>query len=252
MNSELIQKIGALVRECGTMLLRADRAKMQIDEKDGSANFVTEYDQKAQDFLYEGLKAILPEAYFIGEEGEQDRRIPDGFCFIVDPIDGTTNFIKDYHASAISVGLLKDGEPYLGVIYNPYLNELYTATRGGGAFLNGEPIRVSSRPLSQGVVLFGSAPYNKDVLAKETFALVYEYFMKSLDIRRSGSAALDFCAVAAGRAELFFELILSPWDFAAGALIVEEAGGKVTTLDGGKLRFDQKISILATNGIACR
>ena len=247
MNDTLIAQIGALVKECGAILLTADRAKMQIDEKGGSANFVTEYDKKAQDFLFAGLSEILPEAHFIGEEGEQDRSIPDGFCFIVDPIDGTTNFIKDYHMSSISVGLLKDGKAYLGVIYNPYLDELYWAKRGEGAFCNGEPIRVSSRPLSQGIVLFGTAPYNKDTLAEDTFRMMYEYYMKSLDIRRSGSAALDFCAVAAGRAELFFELILSPWDFAAGALIVEEAGGIVTTLDGKPLRYDDKISILARN-----
>lgn len=248
MNDKLITEIGALVKECGAILLSADRAKMQIDEKSGSTDFVTEYDKKAQDFLFAGLAKILPEAHFIGEEGDQDRTIPQGYCFIVDPIDGTTNFIKDYHASSISVGLLKDGEAYLGVIYNPYLDELYWAKRGEGAYMNGKPIRVSNKPLSQGIVLFGSAPYNKEALGKETFRLLYEYFMKSLDVRRSGSAALDFCAVAAGRAELFFELILSPWDFAAGALIVEEAGGTVTTLDGAPLRYDEKISILARNG----
>ena len=247
MHDPLLIKISDAIKECGVILLNADREKMRVDEKGGSANFVTEYDQKSQAFLYEKLKEILPEAQFIGEEGDQHDALGSGYCFIVDPIDGTTNFIKDYHTSAISIGLLKDGKPEIGVIYNPYLDELYTAKRGEGAYCNGKPIRVSDQPLERGIVLFGTAPYNKTQLGEATFRKAYEYFMKALDIRRSGSAALDLCAIAAGRAELYFELILSPWDYAAGCLIVEEAGGTVTTMDGEVLTFDKPQSVLAKN-----
>ena len=246
---ELISQICGLVRRCGDIMLSADRSHMQVDSKEGAANFVTEYDSRVQEVLSAGLREILPSARFIGEEGERTSLPEQGFCFIVDPIDGTTNFIKDYHMSSISVALLSDGAPYIGVIYNPYLNEMYWAGRGIGAFCNETPIRVSSQPLSRGLVLFGTSPYNRR-LAPETFRLAYACYMQALDIRRSGSAALDLCAIAAGRAELYIELTLSPWDYAAGSLLIAEAGGRITTLEGEPLRFDKPCSVLACNGVA--
>ena len=169
-----------------------------------------------------------------------------GKYFIVDPIDGTTNFIKDYHVSCISVGLLEDGEVKIGVIYNPYLDEMFWAVKGKGAYCNGRRIHVSEQPLGNGLILFGASPYYKE-LHKKSFEMAYELFSPALDIRRSGSAALDLCSIAAGRAELYFELKLSPWDYAAGSLIVEEAGGIVTTVEGEKLSFDRPCSVMAKN-----
>ena len=247
---QLLKEIIAAVRTCGTIILNADRTKSGIDEKAGHANFVTAYDKKVQEELQKKLLAILPEAVFGGEEEDVHASVADGYAFIVDPIDGTTNFIKDYHASAISVGLKKDGERYMGVVYNPYLDEMFTAVRGQGAFLNGRPIQVSNQPLENGIVIFGTAPYYED-LAKKSFDMAYQYFCKALDVRRSGSAAIDLCNVAAGRAELFFELRLSPWDYAAGSLIVEEAGGVVTRIDGGEITLNEGCGVLATNA-ACR
>jgi Archaeal fructose-1,6-bisphosphatase and related enzymes of inositol monophosphatase family len=247
---QLLKEIIAAVRTCGTIILNADRTKSGIDEKAGHANFVTAYDKKVQEELQKKLLAILPEAVFVGEEEDVHASVADGYAFIVDPIDGTTNFIKDYHASAISVGLTKDGERYMGVVYNPYLDEMFTAVRGQGAFLNGRPIQVSNQPLENGIVIFGTAPYYED-LAKKSFDMAYQYFCKALDVRRSGSAAIDLCNVAAGRAELFFELRLSPWDYAAGSLIVEEAGGVVTRIDGGEITLNEGCGVLATNA-ACR
>ena len=139
----------------------------------------------------------------------------------------------------------------MGAVYNPYLNEMYTAVKGEGAYLNGSPIHVSSQPLENGIVLFGTAPYYEE-LGRKSFEMAYTYFKKALDVRRSGSAAFDLCCVAAGRAEVYFELCLSPWDFAAGALIVEEAGGKVTTVEWQHPTLSVKCSILATNGICGR
>lgn len=243
---QLLKQITDAVRACGEIILHADRSKSCIDEKAGHANFVTTYDKKVQQELQEKLLQILPEAVFVGEEEDIHASIAEGYAFIVDPIDGTTNFIKDYHVSAISVGLARDGERYLGVVYNPYLNEMFTAVKGQGACLNGEPIHVSSEPLHNGIVLFGTAPYYEE-LSRKSFKMAYDYFKKALDIRRSGSAALDLCSVAAGRAEVFFELRLSPWDFAAGSLIVEEAGGKVTTVEGEPLSLHAPCSLLATN-----
>ena len=245
---ELLRQISDAVRTCGEIMLHADRSKNCIDEKAGHANFVTDYDKKVQQELQKRLLEILPEAVFVGEEEDIHASIAKGYAFIVDPIDGTTNFNKDYHMSAISVGLALNGERYMGVVYNPYLNELFTAVRGQGAFLNGTPIHVSSEPLENGVVLFGTAPYYEE-LNKKSFEMAYDYFKRSLDVRRSGSAALDLCSVAAGRAELFFELRLCPWDLAAGSLIVEEAGGRVTTVEGAQITLDAPCSMLATNGI---
>lgn len=243
---QLVMDICQAVKRCGEMLLTADRSHMGIDAKEGAANFVTEYDTRVQKQLFAQLGQILPQARFVGEESEDSRVNLEGWCFIVDPIDGTTNFIKDYRLSCVSVGLLLDGVPEIGVVYNPYLDEMYYSRRGMGAYCNGERIHVSREPLEKGLVVFGTAPYHRD-LAEKTFRMAWDYYHKALDIRRSGSATLDLCAVAAGRAELFFELILQPWDYAAGALLVEEAGGWITTAEGGPITFHEPCSILAGN-----
>lgn len=229
---------------CGQIIRDAARSENMVEEKAGHANFVTTYDKRVQEELKKRLLALMPEAVFVGEEEDIHASIEKGAAFIVDPIDGTTNFIKDYHCSCISVAMTLDGRPELGIVYNPYLGEMFLAKRGCGAYLNGKPIHVSKQPLSNGVVLFGTAPYYED-LAKKSFTLAYEYFKKALDVRRSGSAAIDLCNIACGRAELYFELLLSPWDYAAGALIVEEAGGRVTTVDGDAITLDAPCSVLA-------
>ncbi len=235
-----------LIKSCGTIMKNADRGSINIEEKDGPANFVTSYDVLVQNKLKDGLHQLFPNAKFIGEEGEQEAFDETGEFFIVDPIDGTTNFIKDYHMSCISVAHVMNAEVDFSMIYNPYLEELFWAIRGEGAYCNETRIHVSEQPLSNGVVLFGTSPYDAD-LAKKSFDMAYEYFLKALDIRRSGSAALDLCAIAAGRAEVFFELMLSPWDYAAGMLLVHEAGGVVTTLEGEKPALNKRSSILARN-----
>lgn len=243
---DILEQIAKATKECGQIMLDADREQIKISDKEGRANFVTTYDSMVQKKMQEKLAKIMPDAAFLGEEEGCQVDENAEYIFVVDPIDGTTNFIKDYHVSCISVGLLKNGERYLGLVYNPYLDETFSAIKGQGAYLNGKPIHVSKQPLENGIVLFGSSPYNEE-LSKASFDMAYAYFLKSLDIRRSGSAALDLCSIAAGRAELYFELILSPWDFAAGALIVEEAGGVVMTVDGNTLPCLTKTSVLATN-----
>ena len=242
----IIKQIIDTVKQCGQLTLNAERSTMEIDAKEGPANFVTEYDKRVQQTLAKELKQIIPDAKFIGEEENTDTASGKGKYFIVDPIDGTTNFIKDYHMSCISVALLEDGEVKIGVIYNPYLDEMFWSVKGEGAYCNDRRIQVSKQPLSNGLVLFGTSPYNKE-LHKKSFEMAYEFFSQALDIRRSGSAALDLCSIAAGRAELYFELKLSPWDYAAGSLLVQEAGGIVTTIDGENLRFDRPCSVLAKN-----
>lgn len=247
--TELLIRITSEVKRCGHIILEADRSPDMIEEKSGHANFVTAYDKKVQQELNRALLSILPEAVFVGEEEDMHASVEKGYAFVVDPIDGTTNFIKDYKTSCISVGLLKNGSQLLGVVYNPYLDEMFTAVKGEGAFLNGKRIHTTKLPLNEGIVVFGTSPYYEE-LSKKSFELAYSLFQRALDVRRTGSAAIDLCNIAAGRAELFFELKLSPWDYAAGSLIVREAGGCVTTIEGNAIRFDEPCSILATNGVA--
>lgn len=247
----LLSGIIDIVREGGKILLNAADIETSVEVKSGKANFVTVYDKRVQEFLFGELEKVLPEAVFIGEEEEEHALLPEGYAFVIDPIDGTTNFMKGYCASSISVGLLKAGRPKIGVVYNPYLNEIFYAKKGEGAFLNGKKIHVSDHSLKEGVVLFGTAPYNEE-LAKLSFHWAYELFTRSLDLRRSGSAAIDLCNIACGRAELYFELLLSPWDFAAGALILTEAGGEIFNREGGELTFEGKSGVIAGNHPAVR
>lgn len=254
--SIVIKRIADIVRKCGQIMLDAEKIKDSVVAKEGHGNFVTIYDKKIQDILEEKLTALVPESRFMGEEttdtcevgtkaaGSYMLDYDRGLVFIVDPIDGTTNFIKGYRNSAVSVGLLKDGEPYMAAVYNPYMDEMFTAVKGGGTFVNGMPVRVSENRLADGITVFGTAIYY-DGSAEPTFKRAFEYFTHSLDIRRSGSAAIDLCTIAAGRAELFFEMRLQPWDYAAGALLVTEAGGSITQLDGSAITFDRPCSILA-------
>lgn len=241
----MLQKIVEIVHECGKILLSATDIDRKIHAKEGKGNFVTEYDSAVQAALKEKLLAFIPEAVFYGEEDDADKAdVHQGYAFIVDPIDGTANFTRGYNASCISVALAKDGQPMIGVVYNPYAQETFTAERGKGAFLNGEPIHTSDRDLAHGLILFGTAPYSEE-LAKKSFETAYHYFSKAEDLRRSGSAAIDLCSLACGRAELFFEMILSPWDYAAGALIVEEAGGIVSDFEGNPVTYDRKQTVVA-------
>jgi len=244
-----LEAICKLVRSCGAFIKDIDRASLSVDAKSGPADLVTQYDRQVQERLRTGLLEIMPDAHFVGEEGSAQPFAPAGKFFIVDPIDGTTNFVKDYRFSGVSVALVVDNVAELGVIYNPYADEMFFAERGQGAFCNGRRLHVSKDPVENGIVVFGTAPYREE-LAERTFKLAYAYFKKALDVRRSGSAALDLCTVAAGRAALFFELFLSPWDFAAGALIVTEAGGIVTDCDGRPIAYDRPCSVVARNRAA--
>ena len=241
---ELLRQISDAVRTCGEIILHADRSKSCIDEKAGHANFVTTYDKRVQQELQKRLLEILPEAVFVGEEEDIHASIAKGYAFIVDPIDGTANFTRGFNASCISVALALDGYPILGVVCNPYQQETFHAIKGKGAYLNHERIHTSDRTLSEGLILFGTAPYQAE-LTRKSFETAYRYMASAQDLRRSGSAALDLCTVACGRAEFFFELSLCPWDYAAGALIVEEAGGKTGDLQGNPLTYDRKQTVTA-------
>ncbi|MDO4175514.1 MAG: inositol monophosphatase family protein [Eubacteriales bacterium] len=240
----IMEQIQQIMRECGRIMLEADRSHADIETKGRSNNLVTRYDKAVQQVLQTKLLELAPEAHFVGEEEDVHDSIASGKAFIVDPIDGTANFVKDYKGSVISVAMTQDGQLELGLVYNPYLDELFTAQRGKGAFCNGKPIHVSNQPLEAGLTLYGSASYYPELI-DDSFRLLRKAFDRSMDIRRSGSAAWDLCCIAAGRAELFFELRLYPWDHAAGTLLVREAGGTVTRVEGGDVSLSSPCSVLA-------
>ncbi len=247
--------IPALLREASKILLSADRSSLETHSKTGQQNFVTEYDVRTENFLREQFARHLPEADMLGEESADTHagRIAEGLTLIVDPIDGTTNFMQDYRCSCISVGVCDRGTMVYGAIYNPYADAMFLAERGRGATVteNGQtvPLHVSDRSLADSLVLFGTAPYYRDTLGEPTFRSLWSLFQVARDIRRSGSAALDLTNIAAGRCDVFFEYRLSPWDYAAGSLLITEAGGQITKLDGSPLTFDSPCSVLA-GGVA--
>lgn len=244
----MLKKITEIVKEAGKIILSAHNQENTITAKEGKKNFVTKYDVAVQDFLFKELGKAFPDAEFIGEEGENNFSA-NGLRFIIDPIDGTTNFMQDYRCSCISVALCKGNDVIAGVVYNPYTNEIFSAEKGKGAYLNGDKIKVSERPLSDGLALFGTSPYHPEN-TDETFALLRKVFDLSRDIRRSGSAAYDICMIACGRCEVFFEKSLQPWDIAAGTLILKEAGGVALNYEGRDISFSTPNDVVFANPVA--
>ncbi len=240
-------KLMLIAKKAGRIILR--RAISTISSKEGHANFVTDLDQRVQDELEHALLQLLPGAHFIGEEKENDG-LTDAPTWIVDPIDGTTNLIHDYRMSAVSIALCEGRKPILGLIWQPFTQELFYAEKGKGAFLNDTPIHVSDTPYAQALVAVGTAPYNEEL--RETGMALAEAFLRDCaDIRRTGSAALDLAYLACGRIDAFYELLLKPWDYAAGSLIVQEAGGiiRMPLLEDG-LDYGRTTAIVAATS-AC-
>ena len=239
----MLEQLEAIVRRIGKTVVTA--AELSVTEKEGHANFVTDMDVQVQRMLMAELSALLPGAAFICEEKENEK-LSDGETWIVDPVDGTTNLIHHYRHSAISTALMKNREPVLACVYNPFTEELFSAEKGRGAWLNGKRIIVSQRSLDKALIGFGTAPYYEE-LNRATMRIVYRFLREAGDLRRSGSAALDLAYVACGRTDAFFELRLKPWDVAAGALLVTEAGGVFCMPLTGKVDFDLSTAVVASN-----
>jgi len=244
----LLEQIISIVREAGGIVLSARDIGSRTHEKTSAADLVTEYDVAVENFLRERLLTLLPEAAFYGEEETGPAHPERGWTFIVDPIDGTANFVRGLRQSAVSVALARDAVVEYGVVYDPYKDEMFSARRGAGAFLNGAPIHVSEKPLSEGIFSMGTALYRREYFAP-TMRLTAQLFERSCDFRRMGAAALDLCSVACGRVEAFFEYSLCPWDYAAGSLLVTEAGGAVCTLEGKPLPVVRRCGIWASSRV---
>ena len=226
-----------------------DRQNSQKITEKGTADYVTEVDFTVQSVLCGRLSEAYPKVQFMGEEKDNSDIDTTKPFWILDPVDGTTNLIHDFRHSAVSLALCEGGKLVLGVIYQPYTDELFCAEVGSGAFLNGKPIHVSrARTMGDSLISIGTSPYRHE-LADENFDLFKRIFLDSQDIRRIGSAAIELAYVACGRSDAFFERNLKPWDYAAGVVLIREAGGRVTAFDGGEVALDRPCDIVAGNGV---
>ena len=208
------------------------RAESLEWEEKGTSDFVTEVDRGAEERIADVIAAAFPDATLVGEELSPDALSEDGLVFIADPLDGTTNFLHGYPQYSVSIGVLHGRELIAGVVLNVARGDLFTAFAGGGAYLDGNRVTVSSVETPARALIGTGFPFkNPDFL--ETYARQFvEISRRTAGIRRAGSAALDLADLACGRFDGFWELVLAPWDVAAGILLVREAGGIVTDLDG--------------------
>lgn len=221
----ILDNVKKIVKDAALIM---EQQNFDIESKGGIGNYVTTKDKQVEAFLRTNLNKLYPEITFIGEESDiQDYQAMT--CWIVDPIDGTANFIHDLKASAISVGLIHNGESVLGVVYNPYMDEMFHAIKGQGAFLNNKPIQVSDRKFENSLYATAFCLYKREY-AQICQEIMSEVYSKCEDFRRFGTAAIELSQLAAGRLDLYFEMRLSPWDHAAAAVIIKEAGGFVGTL----------------------
>ena len=238
----MLQQVVDIVKEASGQMLAAH---FTVTQKEGFANLVTSSDLAVQHFLTERLSALLPGCGFLCEE-EDFRRTEREYIWIIDPIDGTANYARGLSDCCISVALVRGGEVQLGVVYSPRREELYTAERGKGACCNGRPIRVSGRPLADGLFCTAMSTYRK-AFAKTCSDIIYEIYMRCNDVRRWGSAAVELCLLASGVIELYFEMRLQPWDYAASMLILREAGGYISGWNGGTPSLTRPSLVIAAN-----
>ena len=241
-----LAQVEQVVREAGQIFY--DRTKVSHMKHKGVTDFVTEVDLSVQTFLKERLAQLAPEVQLMGEEKDNSGLDFEKPMWILDPVDGTMNLVHGFRHSAVSLALADRGQVELGLVYDPYAGELFSARRGGGAFVNGEPIHVSgAKRLADCLVDVGTNPSQREA-ADRTFRWLRAVYDRCHDIRRVGAASVDLCYVAAGRLDAYMEIGLKPWDYAAGLLIVQEAGGAVVTVDGGAPSLKTGSGILGTNG----
>ena len=241
------------VKEAGAFILEHMKNPLQMKEKINHSDLVTEVDLKVEKFLCEQIRHDYEDHWILSEEACADKdafhfmsQQMDGYGWIIDPIDGTTNFIHRIPHFAISIGILKDGLPICGVVYNPMTGELYTAKAGGGAFLNGESIQVGTEnQISEALLATGfqATEWKSD---SQVLARIGNIVGRARNVRIIGAASLDLCMVASGRLTGFWHDGLYPWDAAAGSIIIAEAGGIVTTRDGTPFHLSEQ-TLVATN-----
>ncbi len=228
-------------------ILRRNWGRQQSIHFKGEINLVTEVDRESEAYIIARIRSAFPDHGILSEESAE-LVAPSAYRWIVDPLDGTTNYAHNYPCFCVSIGVEREGELIAGAVFDPILGESFTASAGGGAFRDGKPIRVSSiADLRRSLLATGFA-YDVNTSADNNFKYFREFVFAGQAIRRDGSAALDMCYLACGRFDGFWELKLKPWDTAAGLLILKEAGGVATRLGGTAYDINQP-DILASNGL---
>ena len=245
MKKELIK----IIKKAGKILKEGFYKDKNISFK-AKKDLVTKYDVAVENYLKEKFTKKFKEFNIIAEESD-NANIEFNDSIIIDPIDGTTNFVNGVPHTAISVGVYKNKKPYLAIVYNPILDELYEAKIGKGAFLNGKQLKVSDETELQKALLATGFPYtsgsNEDDL-NDVVKKIKDILPLCQDLRRLGSASIDLCLVARGTFEGYYEMNLKPWDVSAGVLILSEAGGKITNINGDEYNLFEDKYIVATNG----
>ncbi len=250
MEDKMKEKLIEIIKEAGKILKNGYSSNKEVNFK-AKKDLVTKYDVAVEEFLKEKFSKEFTDFNIIAEESD-NKNIEFKDSIIVDPIDGTTNFVNQVPHTCISVGVYKDKKPYIGIVYNPILDELYEAKIGEGAYLNGKKLEVSKENDFQKSLLATGFPYsnstNQDDL-NDVIEKIRIILPRCQDIRRLGSAAIDLCFIARGTYEGYYEMNLKAWDVSAGIIILQEAGGKFTNLSGDKYTLFEDKYIVASNGL---
>lgn len=247
----------AIAREAGALLregyFASGTAHKEIELKSSSMDLVTRYDKAAETLIAARLRSAFPTHRLLAEEGATNSDGDSPYLWVVDPLDGTTNFAHGFPVFAVSMALLENGQPRLGVVYDPTRDECFSAIAGQGAWLtraDGSPQRLQVSPARtlQESLLATGFPYDVQTSDWDNLAEFRAFLKRSRGVRRPGAAALDLAYVAAGRLDGYWEYKLSPWDIAAGVLLVQEAGGRVTSITNGPIILEGRIHLIASNG----
>ncbi len=243
----LTESVCRIAREAGHFLKEERKIfRREAVEVKHAHDYVSYVDKESEKRVIAALRELLPEAGFIAEEGSAVYK-NESYCWVVDPLDGTTNYIHDIAPYCVSIALRSKQELLLGVVYEPTRDECFYAWQGGGAYVNGERIHVSPVSSIEDALVVTELPYNTRQYARTGEHLIHQLYGKVVGIRMNGSAALALCYVAAGRFDAWLEAFIGKWDFSAAALMVLEAGGKVTDFYGSD-HFLEGHHIIATNG----
>ncbi|MBN1247887.1 MAG: inositol monophosphatase [Anaerolineae bacterium] len=246
-----LETVARIAREAGALIRDTYGAHGAVDFK-GTVNPVTQTDKAAEALIFSGLEEAFPDPRILGEESGGDSALGSFTgtdpLWLVDPLDGTNNFAHGFPHFCVSIGLAARGAVQLGVIYDPMRDEIFTTMRGHGAHLDGQSIHVSDTAKLADAFLAAGFSYARRVVAENNARMLDVFLRRSQGVRRAGSAALDLAYVACGRFDAFWEPGLSPWDIAAGLLLVEEAGGRFSDFSGGDSRVFSEGELLASNG----
>lgn len=243
----ITQAVCATARRAGAYI-RDERRKFSLDsvQRKHSHDYVSYVDKSSESLIVAALKQLLPDAGFITEEGSAGHT-DEQLLWVVDPLDGTTNFIHNYAPYAVSIALMQGRQVLVGVVYEVCADECFYAWQGGGAYCNRQPIRVSRQPIDDALLCL-QLPYNSEAYKPTAQHFINTFYGRAASIRMNGSAAMSLCYVAAGRLDGYAEQYIGQWDYMAGSLIVAEAGGQVTDYDGSA-DYTRGNSVVATNGI---